>query len=355
VLGVLPKVRAIQSWPLWIRLAITGLALAVTYALQIPLERDWPGEPFLLFLLVVISVTLAFGARVGLISVALSTFLSLYFFEPVGSPALRYASDFDKILLYTLLAFGCVVGFTYIGNTLIEAGDKIDADGSKSILLRELVHGVANNFAAVAALIHAARESVSVSDTKTKSVLDDAIEQVKVMARVHRRLRASGHDVSLESKAFIRELCDDLKASMARGRPISIECKADSYPLCMDRAVPLGLIINELVTNAIKHAFPGQRSGRIRVEFEAVDEGLVLTVKDDGVGFDDRRNAGMGEDLVQGLSRQLGGDMSVNSSKNGSTLRLSIPHQSPVMQRYVTPEAGERSPRNGGIISGKVL
>jgi two-component sensor histidine kinase len=343
---VLPKVQAIQSWSLWIRLAITGSALAVTYLIQIPLERDWPGEPFLLFLLVVVGVTLAFGARIGLISVALSTFLSLYFFEPVGSPTLRYASDLEKILLYALLASGCVVGSAYIGNALKEAGSKIDADRSKSILLRELVHGVANNFAVIAALMHTARESVSVSDTKTKSVLDDAIEQVKVMARVHRRLRASGHDVSLDSKAFIHELCDDLKASMARGRPISIECKADSHPLCMDRAVPLGLIINELVTNAIKHAFPDQRPGRIRVGFEAVDEGLVLTVEDDGVGFDDQRNVGMGEDLVRGLLGQLGGELRMESTKSGSAFRLSIPY----LSRTVDASGGTRnySPRNEG-------
>jgi two-component sensor histidine kinase len=117
----------------------------------------------------------------------------------------------------------------------------------------------------------------------------------------------------------------------------------------MDRAVPLGLIINELVTNAIKHAFPGQRSGRIRVGFEAVDEGLALTVEDDGVGFDDQRNVGMGEDLLRGLSVQLGGALRVESTKNGSSFRLSIPHLSP---SYAVAAEDSRStlksPRNAG-------
>jgi two-component system, sensor histidine kinase PdtaS len=327
---VLQELRTIQCWPLWIRLTITGMALGAAYVFQIPLERDWPGEPFLLFLLVVIGTTLAFGARVGLISVAVNTFLSLYFFEPVGSPELRYASDLEKILLYAILALGCVIGFSCLGNALI---NKSDADKSKSILLRELVHGVANNFAAVAALIHTARESIPASDAKSRSVLDDAIEQVRVMARVHRRLRAGGQDVSLDSKAFIHELCDDLKASMARGRPISIECNADSRPLCMDQAVSLGLIINELVTNAIKHAFPDHRAGRIRVGFVAEDARSRLSVEDDGVGFDDWRNGGMGEDLVRGLSRQLEGDLEVKSTQRGSTFRLCIPHLSSALQR----------------------
>jgi two-component system, sensor histidine kinase PdtaS len=324
---VLQDLRAVQCWPLWVRLALMGVALGAAYVFQIPLERDWPGEPFLLFLLVVIGTTLCFGARLGLLSVALSTFLSLYFFEPVGSPELRYASDLDKIALYGVLALGCVAGFAHLANMLI---DKSDADKSKSILLRELVHGVANNFAAIAALIQ--MKSDSIRDNTAKSVLDDAIEQVKVMARVHRRLRAGGHDVSLDSKAFIDELCGDLKASMARNRPISIECHADSHPLDIDDAVPLGLIINELVTNAIKHAFPDQRAGRIRVGFEVHDGQSHLSVEDDGIGFNNHRNVGMGEDLVKGLAHQLGGDLRVKSSKTGSTFSLFIPQQSSAMR-----------------------
>jgi PAS domain S-box-containing protein len=108
---------------LWIRLALTWGALGVAYVLQIPLERDWPGEPFLLFLLVVIVATLCFGTRLGLISVALSVLLSLYFFEPVGSPTLRYASDLNKIVLYTIIALGCVVAlaFAEVRNEQVEA------------------------------------------------------------------------------------------------------------------------------------------------------------------------------------------------------------------------------------------
>jgi two-component sensor histidine kinase len=312
----------------WVRAALMGVALGAAYVLQILLERDWPGEPFLLFLLVVMGTTLCFGARLGLVSVALSAFLSLYFLEPVGSPTFRYASDLGKVFLYAFLAIGCVVGLANFGDALIRAGERKDADKHKSILLRELAHGVANNFAAIAALIHTARESVSAHDSKAKSVLDDAIEQAKVMARVHRRLRADGQVVSLDSKVFIRELCDDLEASIARGRPISIECLADSHLLCMDHGVSLGLVINELVTNAIKHAFPDQRVEHIRVIFAAHKQELRLSVVDDGAGFAGRHNTGMGLDLVRGLARQLGGELREHSSTAGSAFHLSVPHLS---------------------------
>ena len=79
--------RTTHSWPLLVRLAVTGAALAATWIIQIPIEREVPGEPFLPFFLVVIASTLAFGANVGFASVALSTVLSLLFFAPAGTLA----------------------------------------------------------------------------------------------------------------------------------------------------------------------------------------------------------------------------------------------------------------------------
>src|SRR5215471_19408440 len=144
-------------------------------------------------------------------------------------------------------------------------------------------------------------KSATLSDTRAKSVVDEATEQVEMIARVHRLLRTGSQEVSLDSEAFIRELRDHLQGSVARGRPISIECNVDSRPLCMDQAISLGLIINELVTNAIKHAFP-DRTGRIQVGFKAFKERLHVSVQDDGVGFDNSRKAGQGQALVRGLS-----------------------------------------------------
>jgi two-component sensor histidine kinase len=326
------KLGEIRGWPIWARLALAAAALFTTFLFQIPLEREVPGEPFLLFFLVVIGATLAFGRGVGLLAVGLSALLSIFFFEPFGSLAIWHAADVIKIELYAVLAGCCVVGFASLADALINADEKTKAleqsDLNKSMLLRELAHGVANNFASVAALISI--KSASVSDSNAKSVLDDAIEQVTVMARVHRRLRSDGHGVLLDSGTFIRELCDDLKASAARGRPLSIECRADSRPLLMDQAVLLGLIVNELVTNAIKHAFPDNRLGHIRVGFEANGSQARLAVEDDGIGLVARAQAnGMGQELVRGLAHQLGGDLEVQSTKSGTSFRLSIPCDTP--------------------------
>jgi two-component sensor histidine kinase len=328
---MLGKIRAVRQWSLWSRLAITGVALVIACSLQIPLEQEIPGEPFLLFLLIVIGATLSFGRNVGFAGVGLSAFFSLYFFEPYNTLAINYAADLIKVQLYAILAGGCVVSVARVGNGLIDAIDENEflrrMDANKSILLRELAHGVANNFATVAALLRL--KSAALSDADARSALGEVVEQVVVMGRVHRRLRADDRKASLDSAAFFHDLCDDLKA-MVHGRPLTIECQIDRHQFCMDQAVVLGLIVNELVTNAVKHAFPCGRAGRVRIGFEALKDQLRLTVEDDGVGIGPpNATKGQGQDLVRGLLQQVDGKLEVESSSRGSLFRISIPGAGP--------------------------
>jgi two-component system, sensor histidine kinase PdtaS len=327
---MLRKSLTARHWPVWIRVAITGATLATAYFFQLPIERVVPGEPFLLFLLVVIGATIVFGQRVGFFAVGLSTFLSIPFFEPFGTLGLTNAYDLFKVEVYAVVAAGCVAIFSSFSNTLIDALKDVEhSNVSKSLLLRELAHGVANNFTTVAALI--STKSTALGDTKAKLVLDEAVDQVLVMARVHRRLRAGTEDVSLDSRIFIEELCDDLKV-VARGRPLPIQCQADSCPLRMDQAVLIGLILNELATNAIKHAFPGDRSGCIDVRFEALADRLGLRVRDDGIGpppTSSGHRSGQGKELLKGLCQELQGTMEVEPTTGGSSFHLSFPYVRP--------------------------
>jgi two-component sensor histidine kinase len=334
--------RALQKWPLSICLAAAASAVVLAYLFQLPIERQVPGEPFLLFLLVVIASTLAFGASAGFLAAALSTVFSILFFEPAGSFALWYAADLIKIELYAVVATCSVIAFAHLGNTVIAA--RKNAEGlrrlneSKSILLRELAHSVANNFASVAALIHL--RSMTITDAQARSVLDEAVEQIRVMGLVHQRLRAGDRDVSLGSRAFLENLCDELKQSMARGRQISIECDVTDLLLTTHQAISMGLIVNELVTNAIKYAFPDDRRGRIRVGFAVFEnKQLRLRVEDDGIGFagQPQRSDGLGQELVKGLALELGGYLEVKSSEKGSEFLLRMPYVNPDRPAAPTP------------------
>src|SRR5262245_30324961 len=326
MLGLL---KAMRRWPLAARLAATTAGLALTFFFQIPLEAQVPGEPFLLFFLVVMAATLAFGQGVGLFAVALSTFLALFFFEPGGGLALHHAADLIRIELYALLGGGAVVGIARLAGALLAADEAAQtfaqSEEAKSVLLRELAHRVANNFAAVASLIR--RKANLIDDAEARSVLNEAVEQVMVLARVHSRLNAGRDHVWVDSKSFLDELCEDLKVLVASGHPITIECIAVSRHLSVAQAIPFGLIVNELVTNAIKYAFPDGRPGRVCVCLQETGGHLSLGVEDDGVGLDGGRvrGTGMGRELVQALALQLGGELEVKSANLGSTFSMVFP------------------------------
>jgi two-component sensor histidine kinase len=326
---MLARLRAMHRWPLWARLGLATASVLAAHLLQVLLETEIPGEPFLLFYLIVIAVTALFGMGVGLYGVALSTLLCLFFFEPSYTFALHHASDLVKIELYALLAGASVVGLTYLTDALMAADEArqalVRSETANSVLLRELGHRVANNFAAVASLIR--RKANLVDDSEAKSVLNEAVEQVMVLARVHNRLRTESDEVSLDSKSFIEELCGDLKVLIASGRPVSIESHSVSRSLSVAQAIPLGLVVNELVTNAIKYAFPEGRAGTVRVILQEAGGCLRLRVEDDGVGLDAGRirSSGIGHELVRALCQQLGGMLEVESTSHGSRFSVAFP------------------------------
>ena len=324
---MLHTLRALRNWPLWFRLVLTGGTLGLIGAFQLPLETEVPGDPFLLFSMVVIGSTLVFGERVGFFAVGLSTFLSFFFFEPGSTLAIKHAADLIKIELYAVLTSASVLAVAQVGRALLGAllatQSLEQSDRARSTLLNELAHRVANNFAIVAALIRT--KAASVNDPEAKSVLTEAMEQVTVMARVHRLLHAGDEVPTVDSECFIGELCHDLETSMACARSISIQSVAVSRQLPAAQAVPVGLIVNELVTNAIKHAYPGGRSGAVRVTLEEEDgNSLLLTVEDDGVGFARSHSSGSGQRLVAALAQQLEGRLESKLTDHGCSFRVAF-------------------------------
>jgi len=328
---MLDKLSVLRAWPLWIRAGVSAVGLGAAFAFQIPLEREVPGEPFLLFFILVATTALAFGERIGFLACGLSTVLSLYFFDPGGSLAIHHAADLIKIEMYAVVTATAVAGIARLTRAIAaeQHAYRAMADSEKktSLLLQDMVHRVANNFAVVAALIQS--KASTVAEPKAKLVLTDAVEQVATMARLHRFLLSDHGVTTLDTEHFLLELTSDLQSSMGKGRPVSIECVAASCNLSVEQSVPLGLIVNELVTNALKHAFPGERSGTIRVvlQKEAPDR-LALTVADDGVGLQ-RHTSGTGQSLVALLAKQLGGRLECQPSTQGASFRVSFPYGDP--------------------------
>ncbi|MCG6553394.1 MAG: response regulator [Candidatus Magnetominusculus sp. LBB02] len=160
-----------------------------------------------------------------------------------------------------------------------------DALGQKETLLRELHHRVKNNMQVIISLLKL--QSAYLKDSYDKDVLRDIEHRIKVMAIVHERLNRTSDMASISFKYYVKQVANEMMSSY-RGvkHNVTVKITGDDFMLGIDTAVPCGLVINELLSNAIKHAFSGTDGGVIKINFKShkTDE-YEVTVKDNGVGM----------------------------------------------------------------------
>jgi two-component sensor histidine kinase len=191
---------------------------------------------------------------------------------------------------------------------------------AKATLLSEAVHRARNDLQRLAATLHV--QSLLSDAPGARQALTDASERITALARINTRLdlhRPDGH-AEVDTKGFIDGLIEDLGDGLVGLRPIAVTCSVESHVISMARAVPLGLIINELVVNAIKYAFPGDMGGRVDIRFQRIGADDVLSVEDDGIGFDPASPAqgtGLGTKIIRSLAGQLGGQARTGPALSG--------------------------------------
>ena len=179
----------------------------------------------------------------------------------------------------------------------------------KEVLLREIHHRVKNNLAVIGSLLYL--QSSTTQDEQTLRMLQNCRDRVHSMALVHERLYRSEDLASVDFAEYTEELTSQLfRNHVLSTDTIRLKLEVEKIPLDIDRAIPCGLILNELISNALKHAFPNGRSGEIRVSLQRTQNGgLILSVADNGVGLPDeatlqtRRSLGLR--LVHSLATQL--------------------------------------------------
>jgi len=188
-----------------------------------------------------------------------------------------------------------------------------EALAAKEALIKEVHHRVKNSLMMVDGLLRLqAREA---SDPAVRQHLEEACSRVATAARMHERLYRIEDVESVEFSDFLEELCREITGTCRPKAGVVLEVEAEPMVLPTDRALPLALLANELVTNAIKHAFTDTRTGRIHVRFGPSGTGWELRVADDGVGlpkdFDWTRTRSLGMRLVNALARQVGATLTV--------------------------------------------
>jgi len=194
----------------------------------------------------------------------------------------------------------------------------------KEVLLREIHHRVKNNLQIISSLLHL--QSKQIEHEAARALFDESQSRIRSMALIHERLYQSDDLAQVDFAAYLDRLTEHLFRSYnVRRDTIACELQADDGSLSVDRAIPCGLIVNELVANALKHAFPDGRSGTIRVHYAESDIEARLDVADDGVGAPDGFEAdasdALGLRLVRGLVQQLDGSLAVDRDKG---LRFTI-------------------------------
>lgn len=211
-----------------------------------------------------------------------------------------------------------------------------DAVRHERVLQQELNHRVKNNLQVVATLLRLQADRLG--DASGRRHILAAHERVMAIARAHASLTQAGDPGRVDLGSYLRGLCADLAESLgadASRIEMSVETRGDAIDTDLDRAVPIGLIVNELVTNAARHAFPAGTGGRVRVELDRDGAFIRLAVADDGVGLaasdpDMPRSpgSGLGGVLVRHLSRQISATMRTEGGE-GTRVVLVFPAEQP--------------------------
>ena len=196
----------------------------------------------------------------------------------------------------------------------------------RETLLREVNHRVANSLSIVASL--ARMQSRSAADTAVREALDEMQARINAIAGVHRRLYTSDDVRSVRLDEYLSGLAEELEGAMGAagdGHPIVVRAEAIEVPT--DRAVSLGVLVTELVTNAFKYAYPEGTGGEIRIGLHRHSPAVgLLLVEDDGVGSDQStiaRGTGMGGKIVHAMAANLGSEIRIDPAHAGT--RVSVP------------------------------
>ena len=225
------------------------------------------------------------------------------------------------IIAVTILLTLLLVSLLYLFNKNKRTTKIIRAKNAENeLLLKEIHHRVKNNLEMVKSLI--ALQSAQMEDSASKDAMMASQNRVQSMGIIHQKLY-QGHNLgSIEMKDYFVNLSEGILDTFNAEDKVKIECAMDNLNLDVDTAVPIGLIVNELLTNALKYAFPEHKKGEISISLERFkDNHLKLKVTDNGVGKVDGiapKGTGFGSQLVQLLTQQLNGKMTERSEQGTS-------------------------------------
>jgi len=324
--------RLASLLPVWLTQLLFGLLCAAAgIAAQMGLDDIVSGtSPFALGFPVMLIATLFARWPAGALSSVLTITWSWYFLLPVRH-SFRFEQPQELVrLALTVLLYATMLAIAELFRRAVHraAKERDRQIGERDLFLEEFDHRVRNNFQLVTSLLQLQRDRAE--DEATADALGAALARVESIARAHHHLyRGSPAPGQVDMHDYLSELCTALADALLLHGGITLACSAEATLMSRDRAVSIGLVVNEAVTNAAKHAFCGRDNGRIEVAFHAHGAGWRLEVRDDGIGMSGEtlkkgREGGLGQRLIDAFARQAGGKVVTQSGPEGTTVTLTL-------------------------------
>jgi two-component sensor histidine kinase len=312
LVNVLPS----KPQPLVIRLGVSTLVMAASAFIQFVISAISAYAEFAAYFLLLPGIFAAgflFDRGTGFYSTIVGAALSIYL-----GPMLERPQHLVPLLLFVAIGFA----FALVSEGMRKTLDQLAAsERIKDLLLRELHHRTKSNMTIMAALIRA--QARSTANDEARDALIAAARRVGVMGTLQDFLRPSGSDNKIRLSDYLHEYALQMEELRA-DTDINIALNSDNIDVSERVALPLGIIINELVTNCFKHAFPDGRKGKIDIRIRSDGE-LVLEVVDDGVGCPEDRRGGTGSRLIDLMVKQLNGFIKREPGNPGCRVQVSIP------------------------------
>ena len=317
--------------PVWAtRIGCTILGVGLAVVLRLIVDHVTPGAgaaPYAFVYPAALVATLLGGWQSGIGTLLVTEWLAWIFVVPAvpggGHTELQAAA--------AILVGLTVLAVIAVGEAFRVAAQRIVAErnaklGERELLFRELQHRVNNDFTIVNSLLDLQRRKST--DPETRRALEQAMGRIRSVARVHHHLYVVPDIGAIDFKQYLTDLCGALAQAAFPPAGLSLRCHCEDAYMPRSRAIAVGLVTNELVTNAVKHAFPDGREGNIDVRFQRSGDGWLLSVRDDGIGLPDAPKSGLksglGTSLTEEFARQAGGILSVQKD-GGTVARLVLP------------------------------
>lgn len=209
-----------------------------------------------------------------------------------------------------------------VGQFYVDITERKKAERYQAELFDELNHRVKNNLTIVSGVL--TMQAKASADPEVRDQLLKAVDRIQSIADLHASLYRSGGKDEVEVQRYLGELCDRLGRTLLEGRNVRVDLHVEALALPLDEAVQLGIIVNELVTNAAKHAYPHPDAGVIWIRLGRSEGGLRLSVSDVGRGLAPDSASGLGMRLVRSLVERAGGQVEVDGSR-GTSVEVCLP------------------------------